>query len=333
MKNYKFWPGILLSVFFLWLALRGVNFEEMIDAIAKVSWWYLIPIGLVTLGTFLVRALRWRYLLSYEKHIKLHSLFSYTIIGFMANNVFPLRIGELARAYIIGKKEGISKVRSLGTIVMERIFDGITLLLFLTLILVYHPGFPDWVKKMGLMLAPVFFLALGGLIVLEWHQDWILKFTHWLTGHISPKLAGRIVEHLQSFIHGLAILRRVDHLLIAFFLSLVLWIVYAGIFHLALQAFHINHLPLYTALFVLTVTAFGVMLPSSPGFIGPFQYFCVKALILMGLEDKSLALSYAFFLHAVQYVLVTLVGLGYLWKENLSLSDLKKAEESEDQII
>lgn len=329
MKNYKFWLGILLSVFFLWLALRGVDLEEMIEAIAKVSWVYLIPIGLVILSNFLVRAFRWRYLLSYEKHIKLHSLFSYTIIGFMANNIFPLRIGELVRAYIIGKQEGISKIRSLATIVTERVFDGLTLLLFLTLILLYHPYFPEWVRKMGLMLAPVFLLAFGGLIVLEWHQDWILKFIDWLTGHISPNLAAKIVGSLQSFIHGLAILRRIDHLLITFFLSLVLWVVHAVMFHLALQAFHIYHLPLYASLFVMTVTAFGVMLPSSPGFIGPFQYFCVKALLLMGVNDKSLALSYAFFLHAIQYVLTTLVGLGYLWKENLSFSDLKKAKEPE----
>ncbi|MEW5766526.1 MAG: lysylphosphatidylglycerol synthase transmembrane domain-containing protein [bacterium] len=330
MKNYKFWVSILLSIFFLWLAVRGVDLDEMIEAIAKVSWVYIIPIGVVSLSTFILRAFRWRYLLSYEKHIRLHSLFSYTIIGFMANNVFPLRIGELVRAYIIGKKEEISKIRSLATIIMERIFDGLSLLFFLTLVLLYHPGFPDWVKEMGLMLAPVFFLAFGGLIVLEWHQDWFLKFTHWLTGHISPKLSSRVVGSLQSFIHGLAILRRIDHLLITFFLSLALWVVYAGMFYLALQAFHIHHLPLYASLFVLTVTAFGVMLPSSPGFIGPFQYFCAKALLLMGLKDKSLALSYAFFLHAIQYVLITLVGLGYLWKENLSFSDLKKAKETNE---
>lgn len=129
--KWKLWLGIGISVLFLFLAFRKVNLHELKKALESANYIYLIPAILLTILSLWIRAFRWQYILQPVREIRVSSLFSATMIGFMANNLLPVRLGEFVRAYTIGEKERISKSSSLATIVVERIFDGITILSFL----------------------------------------------------------------------------------------------------------------------------------------------------------------------------------------------------------
>ncbi|MFH0924545.1 MAG: lysylphosphatidylglycerol synthase transmembrane domain-containing protein, partial [bacterium] len=131
--------GIIISAFFLFLFLFKVDYHKLWLAFKEVEYIYLLPLLILQVISYMVRALRWKYLMSSIKEIRFRSLFSATVVGFMANNLFPLRVGEFIRAYFIGTKENISKSASFATIILERLFDGFTILLFLLLVLFFLP--------------------------------------------------------------------------------------------------------------------------------------------------------------------------------------------------
>src|SRR5690242_1391340 len=127
----KFWLGLIVSLVFLYLAFQGQDFGKIGQALGEANYWWLLPaLGAYFLGVY-VRAIRWHYLLGPLKKVSVKRLFPVVVIGYMANDVLPVRMGEVVRAYVLGKRENVSKTGTLATIVVERIMDGITMLLFL----------------------------------------------------------------------------------------------------------------------------------------------------------------------------------------------------------
>src|SRR5260221_3741804 len=130
MKKWQFWFGVLISVLFIWLAVRGLKLNEFWGAVKQANYWWLIPgIGVYFVGVW-VRAWRWHYLLKPIKEIPTRNMFPITTIGYMGNNIYPARAGEVLRAVILKRKEGVSVSASLATIIVERIFDGVVMLSF-----------------------------------------------------------------------------------------------------------------------------------------------------------------------------------------------------------
>jgi uncharacterized protein (TIRG00374 family) len=121
--NWKFLLGILSSGLFLYLAFRNVDLILVFKVFKKVKYLNIILVVFLTILGFYLRAIRWYYLMKPLKSIKISSLFSATMIGFMTNNILPARLGEVFRAYIIGRKENIKKTASFATIIVERVFD------------------------------------------------------------------------------------------------------------------------------------------------------------------------------------------------------------------
>lgn len=323
MKNYKFWIGILISAIFVYWTFKGVDLKKFLGILAGINYLYLPLLLLLLFVAFYVRALRWRYLLGKEIKIKTHSLFSYIMIGFMANNILPARIGEFVRAYIIGKKENISKSFAFSTIVVERIFDGIVILLLFIPTIFFYP-LPQWLKKTGLVVGLFYPLVLVFLIILKVHKEWVLRLVDLILKPISPALLLKVKGILSSFIEGLGVLYKVDHLLVIIFYSFIVWTATPLMFYVGFLCFNIP-LHFYACFFVFGMVFLGVMIPASPGFIGTFHWFCLQAFLLLGLKDENLAASYAFFMHMINYLPVTSVGLLYLIKENISLSELEKS--------
>jgi hypothetical protein len=321
--------GILISIFFLYLAFRKVDIEETKRALRLANYYWLFPAVISYLIAFLMRGIRWKYLLLPIKKCKITNLVSTIIIGFMANCLLPLRAGELIRAYVNGKKENISKSSSLATIVIERVFDGLALVI---LLLVAFPFLgsaphsqhylPQWLKKM-IYVAWALFLAV--LILL-----YIMLRSKELTGRVIKKLFGflkesvleKILNLTNSFIEGLNILRQRKEILVVSSLSLLVWTFEGTTFYLGAKALNLS-ITYPQAYFTMVVIALGLMVPSSPAFIGVYEYFCITALGLFAIE-KSLALSYAVLIHFLQVILIVGLGLFFLWKENLSLWKLKQ---------
>jgi hypothetical protein len=317
----KFLMGILVSLVFLYLAFRKVDYTELWQALKGANYWFIIPNVILQIFTMWLRAVRWKYMVNPIKRVNLGRLFSSVMIGFMANNVLPARLGEFVRAYSLGAKENVSKSASFATIVVERLFDGFSILFILWATLLLFP-FPDWVKKGSNLFLVMNLGMLFFLIFLEIKTDSTVRFFQFTFRFLPHKLRIKAEEILLKFISGLKVFRDVSSLIWILTWSILIWVVTGISNYFIFLAFGL-HPPIQASFILLVIVCLGVMLPSSPGFVGTFQFFSIVALARFG-YDKNIALPFSIVLHACQYFPVTLLGLYYLKKEHLSLKTLEK---------
>lgn len=310
--------GFLLTLIFGGLALYRLDLREVGSALLEANYLFVVPALLVTFCGYLLRAARWRVILLPSKEVSAGRLFPPLIIGFAVNNLLPARIGEFARAYLLGEKEEISKSLSFATVVVERILDGLTLIfsLFLVSLLFALPG---WGRKMGLFSALFFGGALAFLFLLLYGREQTLRVVKRLATPLD--LADRATQVADSFVEGVEALRRRHLIPSLVLLSTLVWSCETTSYLLLTLAFPISLSPLMrvvAAVFVMVVANLGVLIPSSPGYIGTFHFFAMSALAVFGAARET-ALSYAVVCHGMQYLLVTGLGLVFLWRENISL--------------
>jgi len=321
--KWKFWVGIIISGVFLYLAFRKIELREVGQAFKDANYLYAAVSGALMIVSLGARAYRWKYLLSPVKKIGIPSLFSSIMIGFMANNLLPARLGEFVRAYSIGSKENISKSSALATIVVERVFDGFTVLSFLAIVLIFF-DFPGWVEKGGYFAFGFFMSVLVFLIFLRLHTKKVIQRVDSLLKFLPASARGKLKNILYSFAEGLQVLKNRSHLIMVIIFSVVVWLVVASAFEFAIIAFDLK-LPIYAAFVLMVILALGVMIPSSPGFVGTYHYLCIVSLALFAIS-KDVALSFSVVAHASGFIPITLIGLYYLWRESLSLRDLTSKE-------
>lgn len=319
--NWKFWLSFLISGIFLYLAFRKVDWAELVEALKHANYLYLLYAMLITLLGLWVRSVRWYFFMKPIQKIGLHSLFSATMIGFMVNNLFPARLGEFMRAYAIGRKENLSKSASFATIVLERIFDGISILLFVFVALIWgHFPLPSWMQQAVYFATGFYFLSLIFLIFLILQTERAIRLSEWVTHPLPTKWQQRILSLLRMFVLGLQMLNNKRDILISCVLSAFVFIIPVFAVYLLLLSFGVN-LPFAVSVFLLGMISIGVMIPSAPGYVGTFQLLSVACLGIFGVS-KSVALSFSLVFHVSQYLPVTLVGLIYLFSEGLSLSQI-----------
>src|SRR5574342_1383386 len=314
----KIWLGVAVSVVLLWVATRGVHLEDVLQQLRQVRPIWLLPVLASIFLRFWLTAIRWQLLLRPVRRVGVHRLFAITMIGFMANNVLPARLGEFVRAYALGRSEALPPSLPFATIVIERIFDGFTLLLFLVGGLSFLRPSRTLLWAAGLTCV-LYLGVLGGLVVLRTGRGLGL-----LTGaldRLPDRLAAPARHLLESFRAGLDVLSDVRALLLTALLSIVIWIVNAAGVEATFRAFALT-LPPYAAFLLLGTIAVALVLPSAPGYIGPFQAGTVQGLALLGVaRDTALSLSIVY--HLVNYIPITLVGLAYLSALNLTLGELR----------
>jgi len=309
--------GMVVSLLCGYLAVRGTNLSEAIASLSRVHLLSLLPATGVMLLTFLIRAYRWQILLQPVKAIPTSHLFASTMIGFMANNLLPLRAGEFVRAYAIARVADISASAAFATLVIERIFDGIALSSFL-LFSLFTLSLPSWIIRVNYVFVGVYIVALVicGVLLFpgtkgkRWQPTW---------------LPLRVRHALDNFVVGLDVLRNGSRLLWVSLASLVLWLVSALYYLLLFRGFGLV-LSLEAAIILLGIVALGVALPAAPGFVGNYQYATVIALSLFAVPREE-ALGFSLFSHAAQFIPITAIGLLYLLRYNLSLSRLSASNQ------
>ena len=318
----KVWIGVAVSAVLLWVAVRGVSFEEVLEQLRRVRPLWLVPLLASIFVRFWLTAIRWQLLLRPVKRIGVHRLFAVTMIGFMANNVLPARLGEFVRAYALGRSEQLPPSLPFATIVIERIFDGFTLLLFLLGGLAFlRPG-RTLLWAAGLTGA-LYVAVLVGLVVLRTGRGLGLLLA--MLGRLPARLGGPARRLVDSFRAGLDVLSDGRALVSTAALSLLIWLVNAAGVEATFYAFGLD-LPVYASFLLLGTIAVALVLPSAPGYVGPFQVGTVEGLALVGVpRDTALSLSIVY--HLANYVPITLVGLAYLSVLNLTLGDLRVASE------
>lgn len=310
--------GLTLSAVFLFFSLRDVDLSEVVTALESAQYLYLIPAMGVVLLSFFLRALRWRIILVPVKQVSVRNAFSATMIGFMANNVLPMRAGELVRAVVIGRQESISRSSSLATIVVERVFDIVALLATLMVGAIGHK-LPEEIEHAVWIVGAATIAAFTLFTLLARTGRPAHSLLAKLPGGRS-RWAGRIATQLDFFRAGLGVFRSASATIVTLLLSVVVWACFVAAYHFTLVAFDL-HLGLRAPILLLGVVSIGVMLPSAPGYIGTMQWFFQKAVEPFGV-DGSLALSASFFFWFAQYLPVTVVGLIYFLADNVNFKSV-----------
>ncbi|MCK4322233.1 flippase-like domain-containing protein [candidate division WOR-3 bacterium] len=311
-KRYQILIGILLSLLFLWLAFRKVDFREVGFALSNANYLYFVLAFFLSGAGFLLRAYRWKIMLSPIKDIRFGKVFSALTIGFMANGILPMRLGEIVRAIALGYDEKISRSAALATIVIERMFDIFVLLFLFAIFLMLIP-FPPQVKKVSLVVFAIGLLAIIFLLFLISKPELVCKFFDLLPIRIGQKFQ----KTFLYFIEGLKIIKEKKLVVLVTLLSFCLWAYIAMINFTVFQVLKID-LPLYAAFIVMITVCLGISIPSAPGFIGTFHYFAILGLSVFNIS-KDTALSFAILSHLIGFLPVVLIGFFCLQRMGLSL--------------
>lgn len=320
--------GILLGVAFLALTLRNIDLARLLVSLSSVNYALVLLAACVTFCGYLVRTARWQKLLSPTRVIAGRELFPILVIGFMANNVLPARAGEFVRVYILQRRTDIKKSLGLSTIILERLLDGLTLVLFAGLVSLRFP-LPDSGALVARLAGVIFVCAAVAVGLLLVYADFAGKLLLFAVRILPARLAQRSVTMFESMVLGLQAVRRRRTMMAVAILSIGVWLAEALSYLLVMDSFDLRlgqTTPL-AALFLLVVVNLAIMLPSAPGYVGTFQAAAVFALGAFGVQAEP-ALGVAIVSHGMQYALIT--GLGFLF---LSRSGLRLKSASSEEVL
>lgn len=345
-KTIIFILSIILSIVCSWLFVRKIEWSLLKNALKEANYWYVIPTLIVALLIYVVRALRWQGLLSHIKRVSVLNLLSITLIGFMANNILPARVGEVLRPFILYKKEDVKFSTSLATVIVERIFDMLGLIIFTVAViaLLPHPAHHNSVvqlsanethtvkesiipslKKGTEVFAAVGVLTIASLFLIVIKPDFFKKVLSKLCFFLPHKLKDKILGLYDSFVHGLKILENKTQTAWVMTLSLVVWVLGGAEIYLLGFSFHM-HLPFMGACLIAICLALATALPQAPGYIGVFHIAVLSSLDIFGIQTTA-AQSYAIVLWAIGILPSTLMGFFFLWREGIAFREVVKLEE------
>lgn len=326
-------PRILLSLAItgiaLWFALRGVDFSEVAGAMARADLPLMLGLSIPAyLATLWGRALRWRHLTEAVSPMSNGVMFRAVAVGFMANNIFPFRMGELIRAWFLSRETGTSGAAILGTVIVERILDAVVVITLMA-IFVGAGGARAAGLDPAAVMAPLLVIALVPLtfvVLLLVSPERVVTLVRALGRVLPAGLVDRLAAMTEQMAEGLASLRSGRRLFWVAFHSVVVWGIYSVIpFWAALAAIDLDlgssqtyWMAAYT---LLTWIALAVSLPSAPGFFGPYHAACWVALAPFGVE-KEPAIALGTLAHAVFWVTMTAAGLFSLRGRGARLRDL-----------
>jgi len=296
---------LVVSALCLYLAMRGMDFGRTVQELKKSSPAPVLGAVFFLFLSFWIRAYRWSYLLLPVKQIAAPPLFRATLIGFMGNYLLPFRAGEVMRAVAVGQNQRISKAAALGSIVLERGFDGIVISLTPLLVLA-AVDLPAWVVRVSIAFLALYLAGLAALAVAT-RRGWIVGWIAWTTARLPKRVERRIGSISGEFLEGMKSIDRTGALLPVVLLSFACWFVHGLYFFLIFAAINIE-LSIWAALILQTIIGIGVILPAAPGFFGNFEYFSVLALAFFGITHE-VALAYALLAHAAEFIPVCAVGL------------------------
>ncbi|HWR84123.1 MAG TPA: lysylphosphatidylglycerol synthase transmembrane domain-containing protein [Candidatus Deferrimicrobium sp.] len=323
--------GLGISAVLIWLLFRNINAGELLSALRSANYLWLIPNVLFIVLTMYQRAYRWRFMLAPIKRVEFPRLLAATCIGFMANNVLPLRLGEFVRAYSLSYQDrGITKSASLATIFVERmVFDLVALLLILGAVLYASHLSLDQSMKYGLNIAVV--IALLGILIVLVLALKSSQIGQFLARYLffAPQRARAMVQNVVlKFARGLEFLSDAKSVASVAGQTILIWLLMGLSNVFVFWAFGFK-LPLDASYVLLVVVSISILVPSSPGFVGVYHAGAVWSLMSYGISKED-ALSCALVLHAAQYIVVTIMGFYFLKKEHLSLTTL--GEEASEKL-
>lgn len=321
--SWKVWLGLGVSLLCLLLAFHNVQLNELGYRLQQVSLPYLLG-GLFLFVVYsMIVARRWQLLLTSVRRPSLIDSLSHTLIGRLVNNLFPLRAGEVAKALLLGQKLRASKSAVFATIFVDRLLDILSLLLFV-IVLTLVTDLPAAVKQSAAFFGATALAALIVLGFLSRNGGGVERLFQRLPAFIPKRLQETTLRLLISFISGVQTLQTFRLLLAAAFYSVLAWVLVALSAWFFLESVNL-HLNWYVPLFLVVVTNLGGAIPASPGSMGVFHVLIVYSLSLWSV-GKEPALTMAIVYHESTYLLVTIVGLLFLWREGYSWTQVQQLQ-------
>ncbi len=322
-RGLQLTASLILSGLFLYLALRGEDWLSVREAIASTKYRYLGLMAVVGAYVMFARCQRWRLLIeaAIGRRPPMGPLFSATAIGFMANMLLPLRMGEFARPYIASRRAGISLSVALATTVLERIFD-LLVLFFFGLWVVVVADVPDIVRNFTAIAGAVAVVLIVGVAIVQAKRATLLPVIDRVWDLFPESVARRIRLLEHEFLDGVTTVANPKVLLPVVAWSFYIWFVIAVSFAFGFWATSISIPFLGGGVTVTTIVALAVSLPGAPGFVGQFEWGCKVALEQIYGVPGARAVAFSIVTHITQFLTQVVIGLVYLVREGLSLGQL-----------
>ncbi len=331
--------GLIVAGLASYFTFRNVSWDEFASSFSKINYVHIIPAFLITVLSFVTRAFRWQALLKPLKKIKTTQLFSPLMIGYMGN-LLPARAGEFLRAWLLSKKHGMTFTGSFATIIIERIFDLLMLLLLFTWLLLFRGeifdagiewrGMPlsDIAFKFGMFgLAVVMALLVFIYIVLS-HRSKMVTLVQWIIRPLPGKLH-HSVEHLfEKFSEGLVVIRNREVLAKVFLWSTVTWALMTLSYYPLFFAYDLNNKSLGAVVLLIVMICIFISAFPTPGFVGSYHAGILIALHEVLGESEIMVVSFSMVAWALNTAVVVFCGIYFVLREHLSVKEFVEVKEA-----
>ncbi len=314
--------GIVISLLFLYFAMRDVDWPMMGQLVRSADYAYLVPALLVVLAVNWVRAYRWRLLMYPDEHLPLARVFAIVNIGYLFNNILPAKAGEVVRGYLVGREISGGYGQAGSSLLIERLLDVLAVVIILVALLPFA-AVPDWVVQGGILFGAISLVGLAALLVLARFGgagiDWLWRYLGRLPLIGRPAMRA-VLENLVRGLRVLTVRRQLPGILAG---SAAIWFGYGLMGYLFLFVFRLNAVPIEAAVLVLVATGFSMVVPASPGGMGVYEWAAVQALALYGVAESP-AFAYALGLHLFTILILDLAGLAGMVSEGLSYGRIRR---------
>ncbi len=319
--------SVAISAVFLGFAVRGVDWRQAASALSAAHYLYVPVILAITVWSLYIRAQRWRVLLRPVGTPSMRTLVAATNIGFMANMVLPLRIGEVIRPVLVSRRENEPLSGILATVVLERIFDMFTIL-FLFGLSASVVAVSEQVRQWGYGLLTLAVIIGAGVALVRWQEAFALRLLGLVLRPLPARFAAPVDHFFRGFVRALEILDSPLTFLQLLGWSLYLWLVISAVYLCGILAFDLPAPWIVGAVVVTAITAIAVSAPSAPGYIGAMQVGCTLSLAIFGVS-KSDAFAYSIVVHVTQFAGVVGAGLYSLAREGMTLRQVEEVSKTD----
>lgn len=312
--------GLMVSGASLYIAIHNLQPRDVWLAFRQAQYLWIVPAVALYLLALVARTARWQTLLSSERHIPLHELLPTMAMGRGANNVYPFRTGEIVRVLLLRRRNAVSAAAGLASILVERVFDGLTMILFLILAALIG-GIPVYLRYILWAAVAVFGAALALVYAIVLWPSLVEHVAEWLIARLVPhRFRLQLYGITVRFIRGFASIRSVGKLTLVLGASLAVWAAETLSYRLLMNSFGFG-LNFHHLLLMSGAANLGTALPSGPGNLGTFDAPSILVLTRVGVPQNT-AISYQTLLHAVLWCTETLAGLWFMWRGGLRKADL-----------
>jgi len=320
--NWRVVLGLLISAVSLYIAVRNLKPAEVWQAFRQANYLWIGPAVMLYLFALVARTARWRALISSERRVPFRELLPTMAMGRGANNIYPFRAGEIVRALLLKRRNSVSASVGLASILVERVFDGLTMILFLLLAALIG-GIPEYLHYWVWMATFVFGVALATIYAVVLWPDPVRRLVKWFVVRLTPhRFHDRLLDVADRFVGGFASIRSVLVLTEVLLLSIVLWSAETVSYRLLMNSFGFG-LDFHHLLLMSGAANLGTALPSGPGNLGTFDAPAILVLTRVGVL-RDTAISYQALLHAVLWCTETFAGLWFMWRVGLRKADLDR---------